>query len=68
MVELDTVLGTEDMYDLLEIISVDMYNQYVVNKASQPKNNPLDLNQLLVLYFAHRGFYRLSSAQPTPTP
>jgi hypothetical protein len=37
LVELDTLLGTEDMYDLLEIISVDMYNQYVVNKASQPK-------------------------------
>jgi hypothetical protein len=35
MVELDTVLGTEDAYDLLEIISTDMYNQYVVNKASQ---------------------------------
>jgi hypothetical protein len=31
-----SVLGTEDMYDLLEIISVDMYNQYVVNKASRP--------------------------------
>ncbi len=35
MVELDTVLGTEDIYDLLEIISVDMYNQYVVNKSAR---------------------------------
>jgi hypothetical protein len=35
MVELDTVLGTEDVYDLLEIISVDMYNQYAVNKSAR---------------------------------
>jgi hypothetical protein len=35
LVELDTVLGVEDMYDLLEIISVDMYNQYIVNKQAR---------------------------------
>ena len=32
LVELDTMLGAEDVYDLLEIASVDAYNQYVSSK------------------------------------
>lgn len=32
LVELDTVLGVEDMYNLLEIQNIDAYNQYVANK------------------------------------
>ena len=30
--ELDTVLGTQDLFDLLEIISVNNYNQNLMNK------------------------------------
>jgi hypothetical protein len=30
MVELDTVLGVEDMYDLLEIITVDAINRQMM--------------------------------------
>jgi 4-diphosphocytidyl-2C-methyl-D-erythritol kinase len=33
--ELDTVYGTADLYDMIEIISVDAYNQRIVNK---PRN------------------------------
>ena len=32
LVELDTVLGLSDLYDLLEIMSVDGYNQRLLNK------------------------------------
>jgi hypothetical protein len=32
LVELQTVLGTEDLYDLLEVISVDRYNQHLASK------------------------------------
>jgi hypothetical protein len=32
MAELDTVLGSEDLYDLLEIACVDSYNQYIASK------------------------------------
>lgn len=32
LVELDTVLGSEDVYDLLEIITVDAYNSQIANK------------------------------------
>lgn len=32
MVELDTVLGTEDLHDLLEIAAVDAYNKQLANK------------------------------------
>jgi hypothetical protein len=32
MHELDSVLSTEDMFDLLEIIAIDSYNQRIVNK------------------------------------
>jgi hypothetical protein len=32
MHELDTVLGTEDLFDLVEIISVDCHNQNLLNK------------------------------------
>jgi hypothetical protein len=28
--ELDTVLSTEDLYDLIEIMAVDAYNQRVI--------------------------------------
>ena len=31
--ELDTVLGTEDLYDLVEIIATDAYNQRVMLNA-----------------------------------
>jgi hypothetical protein len=34
-VELDTVLGSEDVYDLLEIVSVDAHNK---NVASTPED------------------------------
>ena len=34
LVELDTVLGAEDLYDLLEIIAVDSHNNYIATKAS----------------------------------
>jgi 4-diphosphocytidyl-2C-methyl-D-erythritol kinase len=30
--ELDTVYGTEDLYDMIEIIAVDNHNQRVINK------------------------------------
>jgi hypothetical protein len=30
--ELDTVYGTPDLYDMLEIITVDAHNQRVMNK------------------------------------
>ena len=30
--ELDTHYGTEDLYDMLEIIAVDAFNQRLVNK------------------------------------
>jgi hypothetical protein len=33
-VELDTVLGVQDLYDLLEIISVDAHNQRVMNELA----------------------------------
>lgn len=32
LVELDTVLSAEDMYDLLEIAAVDAYNQHIASK------------------------------------
>lgn len=35
MVELDTVLGCEDLYNLLEIMAIDAYNQKLANE----KNN-----------------------------
>jgi hypothetical protein len=35
LVELDTVLGVEDLYALLEVISVDAHNQRI---ASQQKD------------------------------
>ena len=35
--ELDTVLGTEDLYVLLEIIAVDAYNQQVARKNAEKK-------------------------------
>ena len=32
LVELDTVLGMDDLYDLLEIIMVDAHNRAIINK------------------------------------
>lgn len=34
MSELDS-LGVEDLYDILEIVLIDAYNQSVVNKRAQ---------------------------------
>ena len=34
-VELGTLLGTQDLYDLLEIISVDRHNEWLVNQDSE---------------------------------
>ncbi|MES2348872.1 MAG: transcription elongation factor GreA [Pseudomonadota bacterium] len=31
--ELDTVYGTQDVYDMLEIIAVDNHNLRILNKA-----------------------------------
>jgi hypothetical protein len=33
LVELDTVLGMEDVYDLLEIISVDAHNKHIASQS-----------------------------------
>jgi hypothetical protein len=33
--ELDTVYSTEDLYDMLEIISVDSHNYYILNKPKE---------------------------------
>ena len=33
LVELDTVLGAEDLYDLLEITAIDAYNKNLASKA-----------------------------------
>ncbi|KKI41934.1 transglycosylase [Lelliottia sp. V89_10] len=33
--ELDTVYGTEDLWRLLEINTVDNYNQMVINRAQE---------------------------------
>jgi len=33
LIELDTVLGAEDLYDLLEIINVDAANQRIANET-----------------------------------
>lgn len=30
--ELDTVYGTQDMHDLMEIVAVDNHNQRILNK------------------------------------
>ena len=35
LTELDTVLGIEDLYDLLEVISVDAYKDYIANEATK---------------------------------
>lgn len=31
LIELDTVYGTEDLYDMLEVLTVDAYNQYLAS-------------------------------------
>ena len=33
LVELSTVLGGEDLYDLLEILAVDSYNERLMSEA-----------------------------------
>jgi hypothetical protein len=35
MAELETVLGIEDVYDLLEIITIDAYNKRVAEKSEE---------------------------------
>jgi hypothetical protein len=35
MAELETVLGMEDVYDLLEIISVDAFNKRIASKQEE---------------------------------
>lgn len=35
LIELDTVYGVEDLWRLLEVITVDSYNEMVVKKASE---------------------------------
>lgn len=35
--ELDTVYGTQDLYDMLEIIAVDAHNQNVMRKSEGTK-------------------------------
>jgi len=35
MVELETVLGMEDVYDLLEILSVDAYNKQLASETRE---------------------------------
>lgn len=39
MVELDSALGTEDLYDLLEIIAVDAHNRIAAQKESSNGNS-----------------------------
>jgi hypothetical protein len=36
--ELDTIYGTEDLYDMLEILAVDAHNRLLVQKAQQGRN------------------------------
>lgn len=36
MAEIETVLGMEDIYDLLEIITVDAYNKQIAQKSEEP--------------------------------
>jgi hypothetical protein len=33
LIELQTVYGTEDLYDLLEILAVDRHNEQLASKA-----------------------------------
>ncbi|WP_347558577.1 transcription elongation factor GreA [Robbsia sp. KACC 23696] len=33
LAELETVLGMEDVYDLLEIIAIDAYNKQIASRA-----------------------------------
>jgi hypothetical protein len=33
--ELETVYGTEDLYDLIEVLTVDAYNQHLAEEASR---------------------------------
>jgi hypothetical protein len=35
MTELDSALGIEDLYNLLEIIQIDAHNQRIASKAAQ---------------------------------
>lgn len=38
MVELDTVLGIEDLYDILEVLRVDARNRRIVRAAHARRN------------------------------
>ena len=35
--ELDTVYGVEDLYDMLEIITIDAHNRWLLEKARAKK-------------------------------
>jgi len=35
--ELDTFLSLEDLYDILEVLSVDTYNRILLNKREEKK-------------------------------
>lgn len=35
MIELQTVLGIEDLYDLLEILTVDAYNRLIMQRPPE---------------------------------
>lgn len=35
--ELDTVYGVEDVYDMLEVVSIDAHNQRVMNRKAESK-------------------------------
>lgn len=37
LAELESVLGLEDVYDLLEVMGVDAYNRRVIAKAEEDK-------------------------------
>lgn len=38
LIQLQTVLGTEDLYDLLEIMIVDAKNRHILEKRAEAQN------------------------------
>lgn len=36
--ELETIYGTEDLYNLIEVAAVDNYNEYIVAKRNAESN------------------------------
>jgi hypothetical protein len=39
LTELDTTLGCEDLYDLLEIVLIDAHNQRIASKPTKSTGN-----------------------------